>query len=305
MLSGGFSIHDLLDINVETSKPSILDGFTKEFYFFTRTNGRNSPHTLNLIFESNSPPSNEAVRLPIAGGALVGLNFLDDETLLRIWLQNSSTLNLWRILRRNRQRRRGMVWAIIVRVLFPLFRTLLPSLGASLLRGSAAGVGNSGVAFLGKGGSGKSRLLKEFLQRGFNYYSDEIFFITSNGSMLSFPTLFERKKDDLPEKIDSIIPGCRVGTSCRLNTVFLLEREDISGPKIHEVDTERIVEVTYDKPIRNIILPAIPTEIHQKSAEQGRKLLTNALKDVTAYSVIIPTRTDPAKVAPDLSTYLG
>ena len=194
---------------------------------------------------------------------------------------------------------------MIVMILFPLFRTLLPSLGASLLRGSAAGSGNSGVAFLGKGGSGKSRLLREFLQRGFDYYSDEILFVTSTGSMLGFPTLLERKRGQLPEKIDSLIPGCRVGTSCRLNTVFLLEREDISGPRIQEIDTRRIVEVTYDKPIRNIILPAIPSEIHQKSLEQGRKLLTNALKDVTAYSVIIPASTDPAKVASDLSGYLG
>ena len=194
---------------------------------------------------------------------------------------------------------------MIVMILFPLFRTLLPSLGASLLRGSAAGSGNSGVAFLGKGGSGKSRLLREFLQRGFDYYSDEILFVTSTGSMLGFPTLLERKRGQLPEKIDSLIPGCRVGTICRLNTVFLLEREDISGPRIQEIDTRRIVEVTYDKPIRNIILPAIPSEIHQKSLEQGRKLLTNALKDVTAYSVIIPASTDPAKVASDLSGYLG
>ncbi len=68
MLSGSFVVQDLIDINLRTSKTSILDDFTKELYFFNRTNGRDSLHTPNLSFEAKSPPSNEGGRLRVASG---------------------------------------------------------------------------------------------------------------------------------------------------------------------------------------------------------------------------------------------
>jgi hypothetical protein len=161
-------------------------------------------------------------------------------------------------------------------ILEPFLYYRLPFKGSTLVHGSVVSSNGSGLMFAGGGHIGKTALSLEMVRRGYSYLGDDLAIVSEEGRAFPYPepiriqeqhlSLFPDLESNLTSNmgalekflfrrlvrashgevlelmprlpISEVVPGARIGGTCRLDNTILIRKGVIHDPIFEEIDVE-------------------------------------------------------------------